>query len=72
MNDDSRDVREARSRYNARRTESSLIAWVCSPQWYDHGDRYEIDRDIRGAQYKRGSTFALNARSGDTFHGEIA
>lgn len=33
MNDDSQDLRIARSRWNARKTDSSLIAWVCSPEW---------------------------------------
>ncbi len=30
---DETDIRTARSRYNARRTESSLVAWICSPEW---------------------------------------
>lgn len=32
--EDREDLRKARSRYNSRQTESSLIAWVCSPGWY--------------------------------------
>ena len=32
---DRQDIDEARSRYNARKTESSLIAWICSPEWTD-------------------------------------
>jgi len=30
---DKADIDSARSRYNARRTESSLIAWICSDVW---------------------------------------
>ena len=32
MQDES-DIRAARSAYNARKSESSLIAWICSPEW---------------------------------------
>lgn len=30
---DFQDIIEARSRYNARKTESSLVAWICSEGW---------------------------------------
>lgn len=30
---DEDDINDARSAYNARKSESSLIAWICSPEW---------------------------------------
>lgn len=47
---DESDIVTARSRYNARRTESSLIAWICDPTWAPHPEEYPKS-DIRGAVY---------------------
>jgi hypothetical protein len=33
MGDDSKDLASARSRWNARITDSSVIAWICSDAW---------------------------------------
>lgn len=32
---DIEQINEARSRYNARKTDSSLIEWICSEVWTD-------------------------------------
>lgn len=64
---DIEDINEARSRYNARKTESTLIAWICSDAWAD-GSRFEHERGMA-----RGRVVA-SAWSGDeanTVSGEV-
>ena len=78
MNDDKRDLQSARSAYNARKTESSIIAWVCSSEWteVDRSEYGEYDPDgPRGTVYRSGEytsdLYLCNAYQGDILIGEI-
>jgi hypothetical protein len=56
VNDDSKDLRAARSAYNARKSDSSLVAWVCSPEWTMVPD---TSSDARGSRTIAHSTRPL-------------
>lgn len=66
--DDEESIRDARSAYNARKTESTLIAWICSPEWTTARVEHPRDRYYRGAVYR---TDRRSARLMDECSGEI-
>lgn len=66
MSDES-DIRTARSRFNARKTESPLIAWICSDVWTHPTEwtRYP-DQYTRGLVHTSGEgTYGDNVASGE-------
>jgi len=59
---DKADITEARSRYNARKTESNIIAWICSDGWRDVNPR---NPTLRGAVYFGSACIPTNTASGE-------
>lgn len=51
-------INTARSRYNARKTESPLIAWICSDTWAPHPEEYPKS-EIRGMRVYSGVGYTV-------------
>jgi len=58
MNTDAKDLAQARARWNARKSSSSIIAWTLSPVW----TMVSLTQRYRGYR---------NGIQADAFHGEI-
>ena len=81
---DEESIATARSRYNARKTTSPLIVWICSDEWSDvgqwlarEGEGDMSDRGPRGTIHRSDEYPCMEdspeyAYSGDHFSGEIS
>lgn len=72
---DEDDIHRARSRYNARKTDSPLIAWICSPEWDNPAATWYPDQTTRGLIHESGAKsewrYGSATYGANVAHGEI-